>query len=78
MDRMTAMTAIGAVVLVVLVIQSGVLWWAIPAGIVSASTAFYFLRDLKVASIAGASATAGISLLGVVNLLNPGWYSTVL
>ena len=65
-------------VLIVLAIQSGILWWAIPAGIVSAATVFYFSRNLQATAIAGATVVAGISWIGIADLLSPGWYNTLL
>lgn len=57
-----------------LVVQSGVLPWAIAGGIATASLALWISRQWSVALSAGATVAVVAVVLGVVSTVSPGWY----
>ena len=78
MEGKTVGAVAAGLVLFLLAVQSGVLLWAILAGIVIGSTVFFVSRDWKAASTTGVFVTVVISAFGIVSMLSPGWYKTLL
>lgn len=82
MDEKTIGTVVGGIVaaLVVLwlVIQSGVLLWAIFLGVIVSAVTLLLRRELRTAVAAGGITTVLVSFLGVLAMMSPGWYRSLL
>ena len=66
--------AVAAIWFISVVVQSGVLPWAIVGGIATASLALWISRQLGVALSAGAAVAAVTVVLGALSTVSPGWY----
>ena len=78
MDSNTVGSAIIGIVLLVLAAKSGVLFWAILAGITIGLVALFVLRDWKASSTVGAFVAVVISAFGIAAMVVPGWYKELL
>ena len=78
MRQGTAFGLVAIIFLIALVIQSGVLWLAIPAGLIAAGASFYFSRNPKGSAITGALVVGSLALLGAFGEISPDWYKTLL
>ena len=72
------MGLVAVIFLIALVLQSGVLWLAIPAGLIAVGASFYFSRNLKGSAITGVLVVSILSLLGAFGEISPDWYRTLL
>ena len=59
-------------------IQSGLLYWAFLFGVLAFTATLVLSRDLKLASGAGGIVAVLITMIGVANVLSPGWHQSLL
>ena len=57
-----------------LIVESGVLPWAIASGMVTAGVALWISREWRLAVGTGATVVVTIVVLGVMATASPGWY----
>ncbi|MCY4448812.1 MAG: hypothetical protein OXE02_08230 [Chloroflexi bacterium] len=65
-------------VFMVAAIQSGLLPWAFLFGALAFTAMLVLSRDLKLASGVGGIVTVLITMIGVANVLSPGWHQNLL
>ena len=65
---------IGMVILVALAAASGILPWALFAGLGTSASVGIVSRKLMAAMVAGSIVTAIVSAFGIASMLSPGWY----
>lgn len=73
-----AIAFVAAGVIVIAAIQSGLLPWAFLLGILTFAATLVLSRDLKLASGAGGMVAMLITMIGVANVLSPGWHQDLL
>ena len=82
MDEKTIVTIVVGIVAILvvlsLVVQSGVLPWAIFAGVIALVVTLLVSRELKAAAAAGGITSAAVSFFGVLAMMSPGWYQSLL
>ena len=73
-DFWAVIAIVAALWFISMVIESGVLPWAIAGGFVTASLALWISRQWNVALSAGATVAVVAVVLGVLATASPGWY----
>ena len=66
---------VAVVVFVAAAIQSGLLPWAFLSGVVVFTVVLIYSRALQPAIWTGGSAAVLVTLIGVLNVLAPGWHN---
>ena len=68
----------GVVFLLALALASGVLPWAILAGVLALVVAYLFTQDLKQSLTWSLISGGVVAILGIMAMFSPGWYKTLL
>ncbi len=66
---------VAVLVVVAAAIQSGLLPWAFLSGVAVFTAVFIYSREWQPASWAGGSVAALVTLIGILNVLAPGWHN---